>query len=271
MRTNELTAFSSTRMRGAVTPAASLVLALLLLSFGFSLASRAISILLALLFSQDSGDPLYTVWFPAGIGAALSLFFTLPLHLGMRRWIWMLDEDILPLREAFRFWSTSKRFGKALGYVTLNALIWFSTLLFCFFPAAFVWAATAVVQIADVWCAVAVILGILLFILGAVFSGYILSGTLLSGYCLIAGLTENPFRLFSLSFKLMRGHRKSFFALFFYLFPYFLLSISVVLLPFTVPHIESCFALWAKECIFGQIRGQSHSDSKEEGEYVFTE
>lgn len=271
MRTNELTAFASKRMRGAVTPAASLVLALLLLGFGLALVSRAVSILLAILFSQDASDALFGTVLPASLGSVLSLLFVLPLHLGMRRWIWLLDEDILPLREAFCYWALRKRFGCAVAYVTVNALIWFFTLFFCFFPAAFVWAATAVIQLADIWTAVAVVLGILLFVLGCVFSGYILSGTFLSSYCLIAGFTKNPFKAAALSFKLMRGHRAKLFALFFHLVPYFLLSLTVVLLPFTVPHIESSFTLWAKERIAEQLTAEVYSESKEEGEYVFTE
>lgn len=271
MRTNELTALASKRMRGAVTPAASLVLALLLLTWGLGLASRAVSLLLALLFSGDAALEPYRTWIPAAIGSALSFLIVLPLHLSMRRWIWQLDEEIRPLREAFYYFSSFSRFVKAFGFVLVDITACFLALLICFFPAAVVWTAVAVIQIANVWTVIALVFAVLLLLLGLFFAGWFITGRFLASCCFLAGLTENPFRAIALSFRLMRGKRRSLFALFFHLLPYFLIVITIIFLPFAVPHIESCFALWAK-CVFAErIHPADYTQPKEDTEYVFTE
>lgn len=50
MRTNELTSEAAKRLRGAMTPAASLIMILLLTAWGLILASRALSLLIGSLF-----------------------------------------------------------------------------------------------------------------------------------------------------------------------------------------------------------------------------
>ena len=56
------------------------------------------------------------------------------------------------------------------------------------------------------------------------------------------------------------------------LIPYFLISLAVVTLPLTVPHIESCFAVLAKQLLTENQSGAfKDPDRQDGGEYVFTE
>lgn len=271
MRTNELTAFASKRMRGAVTPAASLVLAMLLLTWGLALASRAVSLLIAALLSADAYTELYQTWLPILFGVLANILLVFPLWISIRRWIWRLDEDIRPLRTAFYYLSSPRRYIKVLWFSLVCTAVSFTVLLACFFPAAVVWAAVSVMQVADVWTVIAVILDLLLLLLGGFFAGYFLFGMFLSHYCFIAGYTENPFKAIALSFTVMRGNRARLFSLFFNLIGYFLISLAVISLPLTVPHIESCFAVLAKELFTERIVPGVHFHNKENSEYVFTE
>ncbi len=272
MRTNELVAEASKRLRGAMTPAASLIMILLLTAWGLALATHAFSLLLHSMFlHSDTTQPLVSAM-PVLFGTACFLLICGPLWLNARRWFFRLDEGFVPLRTAFYYVSSISRYRKTLCFTLSVTGLRFFAALFCFLPAAIVWAAVRVVAFADVYTLLAVILDGILFILGIAFSYYLLSGLFLSEYLFISGQKHTPFSAVRCSFQLMRGGRGRLFKLLCSLIPYFLISLAVVTLPLTVPHIESCFAVLAKQLLTENQSGAfKDPDRQDGGEYVFTE
>ena len=70
MRTNELTSEAAKRLRGAMTPAASLIMILLLTAWGLILASRALSLLIGSLFFEAAAEETLFSAVSAAIGIA---------------------------------------------------------------------------------------------------------------------------------------------------------------------------------------------------------
>lgn len=272
MRTNELTSEAAKRIRGAMTPAASLIMILLLTAWGLILASRAISLLIGSLFFEAAAEEMLSSALSAAVGIVGFLLICDPLWLNARRWFFRLDEGYVPLRAAFYYVSSVARYRQAMCFTLILTAIRFLVSLLCFLPAAVVWAAVCIVETADVYTLLAVILDAVLLLLGIVFSYYLLSGLFLTEYLFITGQEIKVFAAVKRSFRLMHGSRSRLFKLLCNLIPYFLISFAVVTLPLTIPHIESCFAVLAK-----QLLAENKSDAREApdgqhgGEYVFTE
>lgn len=257
MRTNEIASEAARRLRGAMTPAASLIMILLLTAWGIVLASRAISLLISSLFFDVALEGTFSFFVSAVVGLVGFLLICDPLWLNARRWFFRLDEGYVPLRAALYYVSSVARYRRTLCFTLILTSIRFLASLLCFLPAAVVWAAVCVVETADVYTLLAVILDAVLFVLGVLFSYYLLSGLFLTEYLFITRQEIKTFAAVKCSFRLMNGARGRLFKLLCNLIPYFLISFAVVTLPLTIPHIESCFAVLSK-----QLLAENKSDAK---------
>ncbi|MBM6921438.1 hypothetical protein H6A12_09755 [Phocea massiliensis] len=250
MTTNEIAAASGRRMRGVMTPAASLVMISLLVLFG-SLLSVSVcrSFFQTLLFEseQHTGIP---VPISALFGTLALLLLCLPLYLNLKRWIVLLDDGFVPLRCAFSYFSSFAQYKKALCFSALRACVSFLFIFVCFLPSSLLLSIVSnaspesglFVMICLVLCAV-------LFLLGCFFCYYTLAGLFLSDYLFILNEEISPAAAIRRSFRLMRGHRLSLLRVIAYRIPYLLLSIFIVTLPLTVPIIESTFAVFANSLL----------------------
>lgn len=249
MQTTELASEASRRLRGMMTPAASLVMILLLMIWGLVLAAQAFSIFLSSMFSESLSAEPFATMIPALFCAVGNLLVTVPLWMNAKRWFFRLDEGAVPLCAAFFYVSSLRRYRTAFWFSAVQTVARFLAVLVCLLPAAIMWAALRVVQTADVFTLLAVIMDAVLFLLGLGFSYYLLTGLFLTDYLFIVGYTARPLQAMRRSFQLMQGHRGTLFCLLCNLIPYFLMSLTVVTLPLTVPHIESCFAVWAGDLL----------------------
>ena len=136
MRTNELTSEAAKRLRGAMTPAASLIMILLLTAWGLILASRALSLLIGSLFFEAAAEETLFSAVSAAIGIAELLLICDPLWLNARRWFFRLDEGFVPLRAAFYYVSSVALYRRAMCFTLVLTAIRFLSALLCFLPAA---------------------------------------------------------------------------------------------------------------------------------------
>ena len=148
MRTNVLTSEAAKRLRGAMPPAASLIMILLLTAWGLILASRALSLLIGSLFFEAAAEETLFSAVSAAIGIAELLLICDPLWLNARRWFFRLDEGFVPLRAAFYYVSSVALCRRAMCFTLVLTAIRFLSALLCFLPAAVVWAAVCVVETA---------------------------------------------------------------------------------------------------------------------------
>ncbi len=251
MTTNEIAAVSGRRMRGVMTPAASLVMISLLVFFG-SLLSIGVcrSFFQTLLFesAQHTGAPIPISTL---FGTLILLLISFPLHLNLKRWIVLLDDGFVPLRCAFSYFSSFSQYKKAFCFSFLRTCTSFFFIFVCFLPSSLLMFVASAASSSELKLLVMIclILCTILFLLGCFFCFYALAGLFLSDYLFISNTDISPISAIRHSFHLMKGHRLSLLRIIAYRIPYLLLSIFIVTLPLTVPIVESTFAVFANSLL----------------------
>lgn len=250
MTTNEIAAISGKRMRGVMTPAASLVMISLLVFLGSLLSVKACKLFVSSLLFESSTqtDEFFPVCAVIGIIELLLLCF--PLYLNMKRWIVLLDNGFLPLRCAFSYFSSFTEYKKAFCFTSFRALALFASVFICFLPSSLLLTILSKLSPeSGLWLIVCFVLSAVLFLLGCFFCYYLIAGMFLSDYLFIEGQVSSPLKAIRLSFSMMHGHRFRLLCVIGYRIPYLLLSVFIVSLPLTLPIIESTFAVLAHDIL----------------------
>lgn len=259
---------SKLSLKNSFGPAMSINLVLIAAYLGVNLVSViAVKYLESLLpYSAKYGFEPWSTVTAVVVGAAVSFFYYFPLKLSVKEWYLKLLEKEPPLSVAFRSFTSARRYLATLFFSAGCAVIRFLTVfMLLVFPAIL----TAVLQsgfelnhgIYGIGGMI-VVLNILLYIAAAIFSLYFLVGFSLADYIFLKGVCRRPIAALRLSTKIVSENSSLVFSTIISLIPYFLASLLIITLPFTLVKIRAAYAAMAESCIDKQISAKGENNEK---------
>ncbi|MFZ2538141.1 MAG: DUF975 family protein [Oscillospiraceae bacterium] len=184
----------------------------------------------------------------------LTVFLLSPLRLNIKSWYQSIKGEYLPATVAFSYFGNLKKYLSALHFCIIRSIAVFLTFLIPMLPSIIL--AAILKSIFDIGkTSTGPILGsllvimIVLFIIGLIFSIYYVIGFFYTDYIYIKGIRTNPFKALVLSQKTAKENKHSLLYAMLTILPYYLLCLLLITIPFVIPKIRASFAVYADQIL----------------------
>lgn len=193
------------------------------------------------------------------VGTALSLVLSIvllsPLRLNIKGWYQHTNDGDLPVTMAFSYFTSMKKYLKAVNYCVIRFILLFVTYLVPLAPSFIL---MAVMRYAfgradfvfNSYFSVLLIATISLFVLGIVFAIYFSIDYFFADFIYIKKIEQNPFKVLFMSRKIAKKNKGSLYLTIATTLPYYLLCIFIVTIPFVLPKIRVIHAVYADEILY---------------------
>lgn len=259
MNTFEILKTSNDRMKNNSTPAIALTMAELVMAVCMLMIGIAASLFFDTILFYKPKSPML----PIALGTITAIIVhaaTLkPFKIGIKSWYYNIGPES-SLLYAFYCFMSPKRYKRAIKYsllkVTANIFIIAAVVL----PnVALIMFTSHCMQIGADTMQIIIAIALLVFLnVAAVFTaGYIYIGFYFTDYIYLTDNEAGIAEIFKMSFELSKGKRRQILRLAAIQAPYYIISVLIATMLFTMPVINSSYALYAKNQLSIQAGGKN--------------
>lgn len=184
------------------------------------------------------------------INLSISFLLISPFSLSVQKFFFCMNRNNFCITEGFFYFGNIKKYFHSVLYSISKYIIITIVSFVCFLPAIITIAflARSVLFTEMVYDSSYLIFFVLLFaflLIGIILFLYILMGFFISDYIFIKSISKNPFKILSISNKIMKNNRIELLKLFLIIAPFLLLSILIITIPLTIIYIHSIISIYS--------------------------